>query len=641
MRWSRIRISEALAAAVLVLATVIVCWPWAHSGQHVFVQWDALFTQLALDHMQRSLMGEHGLLSAPFGWPMQDPMTQSDWLLGQALLGLPLRLIGATPYRLHNLLVVLGLFGTAWGCHRLAHSLLGPGQHTWVAGIVGGLSPLHLAHAQHLNLVHHEVAVGGGMLLAGGLMKGRPGFAAAGGLLLGTAAHFGAYIGAQAMLVAGIVLAGCALWRCPGRRTWAFAAAGLLLGLLTVLPVASAYLRAAERYDLWLDPARLDEEVWDPATTLSPTPTAPLHDQLSAGGSPIVPMVPANPGYGVLLLGALGLFTVVRRQERPRRWLLVGVIGAAAALLALGPQLTWNGEGTGIPGPYRLLSWLPGYRGLQAPGRWLALASCALAVFAAAGYKASAARIPWAPARVGLAGGVLALLITETPRTHTSPHWEVTQDGDAQLLSGTTVAGAQYEVFPDEPTCRGTVRSQLWAALDHRRPLAGRTCARHNMALYHYRQLADSWPAQDALILFQITGVRVVVEHPPYNAAEPSGASCRRQQRHRICVLDDPLSTPLLPPAAIQEDPAGPVIGLRWPRDMKASEFEVRCPDQWQTKIRLAPWRIVTDLRHGGHGEELEIFFDQPCDGTPAGMPGDPVFLYADPDHDAAPWLTP
>ena len=231
MRRPQIQIREALALGVLVLATVILCWPWALSGQHVFVQWDALFTQLALDHLQRSLVGEQTLLSAPFGWPMQDPMTQSDWLLGQALLGLPLRLFGTSPARIHNLLILAGLFGTAWGCHRTAHALLGPGPHTWVAGIIGGLSPLHMAHAQHLNLVHHEVMVVGGLLMAVGLMKGRIVHAAAGGLMLGTAAHFGAYMGAQALLVAAVVMGCCAAWRKTSWRPWAMAIGGLFLGL--------------------------------------------------------------------------------------------------------------------------------------------------------------------------------------------------------------------------------------------------------------------------------------------------------------------------------------------------------------------------------------------------------------------------
>lgn len=93
----------------------------------------------------------------------------------------------------------------------------------------------------------------------------------------------------------------------------------------------------------------------------------------------------------------LALVALVKRPQRARPWLLFAVL---CVLLALGPSLKWLGQrhfteyGLTIMMPYAVLTALPGFEFMRAPGRFMMIGSVALAVSAAFGLTWLLQRFP-------------------------------------------------------------------------------------------------------------------------------------------------------------------------------------------------------------------------------------------------------
>ncbi len=614
---------ELAALLVLGAAALLAGRPWACSGDQVFIQRDALFSLLAVEHLQEVLVGSRPWDAAWLGWPMQPGFAQADWMAGQALLARPLAFLGMHPLDVYELLVLLGLLATAWACHRTASALLGPGPHTWLAGIIGGLGPLQLSHAQHLNLVHHEWAVGGGLVLALGLTRQRPRVAALGGLLLGLSFQFGLYMGLHAALVGFIVLAVGVVARRPGWRCALASIGGAALGLSLFLPVALAYTHFAATQGATLDPGEVVAESWDLAATLGPMVDAWLHRPLVQEGARRL-MDPPNPGYSVLLLAGIGLWQVRRGGWA---WASIALVGTVAALLALGPRPAWGGEPIGVPGPYALLSLLPVGDALRAPARWLALANIAAGLLAAAGVMRLTLRLPGALRPVLVVVCALAVL-GETPTAESGSRQQL----EPPLLYADLDAvpeGPVYEHF--QPTvdgcgCEGSPR--LAAAIAHGRPLVGGRWARETPALRELENLAGRWPAAEAAELIRILGVPVVIEHPPVLGPPPQGAACQRVDVHRLCVVEPLYQGGLPDETAVEPLGTGPVVGLRFLSPPTQRRLEIRCERErpWRTSTR--PWRLVASLRHGQEPPWVDVYLPTACATLPEVSEGSPLPLY-------------
>lgn len=614
---------EWLAVGVIAAATLWACWPL--SALRAFPKTrDAIFPLLALERIQDALLGRGDPWSIGLAWPAPGSVTQSDWLLGEAVLALPLRAIGLDPLLVGPVLALLGLFGTAWAVHRLAVLLLGPGPHTWVAGIAGGLSPTQLLHLQHVNLVHHELTVAAAALLGVGLAGRRPGVACAGGLLLACSAHFGAYLGIHTAVVGGIVVAALALTRQGSARAWLAAAGGAALGGATLLPVAAAYVDVAVRFGTWFDLSNLRAESWDLARTLAPVPTIPLHaDWLGVQGRPVVD--PPNPGYVAAALAGLGLWGL--RRGAGVRWAWGAVLATAlvAGLLALGPELVWDGQPTGVPGPYRLFAALPGMRGIRSPARWLAVAFLALALPAGLGARLL---LGWVRARVGgvaagvAAAGLVGALLAETPQVQDEGRAADLVLEDVYRPLDELAPGALLDLALLSPRRDGCGEPlALRAAIFHGRALVGGMFARRIPELEGVYAVAQTWPSPDALELLAAIGVVAVIEHTPSGDAPP-GATCEWAGDHRLCRLDGPTRAPLPTADSVQVAGAGPVVGLRYPaRTPLPASIDVACGRD-RHAAGAATWRALSELRHGAGGP-VDILFAEPCEKrVAASVPG-------------------
>ena len=101
--------------------------------------------------------GEHALLSAPGNLfqsncfaPAKDALAFSEPLLGFAVAGLPLRMLGGSPVLVHNLLFLLGLSISVWCVVRLSRRLGLPPAVAFAGALAAGSSAVVAGHLSHL-----------------------------------------------------------------------------------------------------------------------------------------------------------------------------------------------------------------------------------------------------------------------------------------------------------------------------------------------------------------------------------------------------------------------------------------------------------------------------------------------------------
>lgn len=622
--WRHPAAVEGRAFAVLVAATTWACRPWAWDRDLVFGQWDALFSLVVLDRLQDALLGRGDWREAPLAWPVPHGSTQADWMLGQAVLGLPLRLVDVDALGQHPLLVFLGLLLTAWAFHRVASALLGPGPHTWVAGIVAGLNPMQGVHAQHLNLVFHGWMGLGALLLGAGLARARRGMAFAGALVLVLGGHFGLYLLGHQVLVGVVVAAGAFLAGFRDRRAWAAVAVGGGLGLLTFVAPARMYLDVAGRYDAWVDADTLVRESWDLARTLALVRFAPLHEGLAAlRGVEIPPgtLDPANPGYLALGLAGIGALALRRVGRERWTWGVVGVTLVLALLLALGPDPTWNGRFLGVGGPYRLLALLPGASGLRAPARWLEVAFAALALLSAAG-----ARVLLGTGRLRVsvvAGLLLAGIAAEIPRSEAQSRHLLDLPEIYQDLAGRPPGPVFDALMEQTATCTCTQGHRLVSTLVTGRPLAGgRGYARSLEALQTFHVQGTTWPRDPAVSLFRMTGVRYLLQHPPFAGDPPPDATCDLVDGHRLCLLPAPTVDRVPGPGEISPEGGGPVVGLRWERRIPVDGVTLTLQDGSFLQVPRSSAAVLDEVLGGTPGEAFVVLFPPQDEAPWSTIPG-------------------
>lgn len=497
--------SARLSAFALLLA---VLWVGRHAfhPELGFIQRDALFSDIALQHLQDVVLHGGDWRMTPLAWPLPNTITQTDWMAGEALVGLPLRAFALDPVRIYALVSLIGLLATTFACDRVAAALLGEGVHTWVAGLVGGLAPAQILHAQHVNLVWHGFGPLAALALVAGLRRDRPSYAALGGALGLVAFHFGAYVGIHAVTILGVTALYSAVYAGGSRRTWVAAGIGAGLAALTLAPVAQVYVgaSAAARFDL----AELAGESLDMRH-----PATPALDPLFQGVTQIV-------------LFTLGVWTMRRAGWM---WAAAGVLVLVPIVLALGPYVVWDGRAL-VAAPWAwVVTLVPPLESLRAPARWVMVSALAASPFVAAGVQRLTA---WRP----LLGWITLLgVLVELPPMGLRRLASVEPGPGYALLYASTVPGPVYDSLGRG--CRETGEQKLRAALHHKRPLVGGIFARQTPELAAANHAADGWPRPEAVAWLRANGVHLVFEHPPLKDLPP-GYRCEEASGHRLCELD-------------------------------------------------------------------------------------------------------
>ncbi len=527
--WAR----ELAALGVLIAALGLLVWPALQDGRRGLGQFDASFTQLATEHLQDVLLSGASWRDAPLGWPVGYGTAHADWQAAQALLGLPLRLLEIDPSRAALLIGLAGLLATAWAGHRLAAALLGPGPHTWLAGVLLGFGTVAMSHLHHVNLIHHELMLLGALALGAGLQEDRPRWAGLGAAALMLGFHLGIYMGLHDLLAGASVAGAAAAARLGSGRSWRAAGLGAALAAITVWPVLDFYGDA----DAWLGASLREAEVrtggWDLSTFFTANADAWLQERLLG---PATTRFPGNPGFLALLLALVGLREA--RRLGPRwAWGAVLGFGLVSFALSLGPELRWRGESLGVPGPYALVAKLSGLSELREPKRLRLLVFMATGLLSAAGLKVLLARLPgWSRAPATLL--TLGVALAETPAPGTVDLGRVFLPEAYQVIDQLPGEGALWErrqVIAGQ-SCACETGTMLRAALLHQRPLVGVSFARQCDAIDRLKARFEAWPSPSAAAVLEGAGVALVLEHPPVLEQTPPGWQCQIFGDHRLCA---------------------------------------------------------------------------------------------------------
>jgi len=607
------------------------------SADYAFPNRDTGFNVVVFDHLQRSFRGGLDWSGAPIAWPFSGGSALADWMAGPAALTLPFHHLGVSPHTTYMIASLLGLLLTALVVQEISRRLVGPGIHTVIAGVLGGLAPLQLAHAHHVNLVHHELAVAAAAFLAAGLVQRRPVLMFLAGLASGLSFHFGVYVG----LHAGVAVVAVSLALVRGldqlpRLILAFGL-GVLVVAATLVAPAEMYLEARSQFSAVVPVQEIVQDSWDPLELLSLTPDAPAHElvrQLIPASDSGAPVDPANPGFLALLL-ALVAIPVLRRSPLRRYWGAILLTGAFGAVIALGPVPSVAGFHSPVPGPHRLLEMLTGGN-LRSPSRWLVLMQMAVGLVASAG---AGFLIQQAPSRFRLPAGValVALVCLELPTTSAAPVRALLPSRAYAALDDIDLESPLYERIQSRSQALSSAR--LFAAPYHGRPLVGGHYARFSDSLQILNRTLATWPSSTAIELLRILDVQLVLEHPPLSSSPPVGPECRLVGEHRLCTL--PRRSGSIPcTESVATEGSGPVIGVRWLVNPQSEDVSVACGGAEPESYGVSPWLIASRLRHDVSRAPLEIFLDTPCPTQPVVSDGIVVSLHLAPSSTCR-WLPP
>ncbi len=517
---------EAIAAITITLIGAAVLAPAFPFGRSLAGHRDALFSAVAVEHVRRSLVGDVQLLSSPLGWPVPDRLALTDWFGLQGLLSVPLRAMGIDAISGYTMLSVVGLGLSAWILYRMATALLDFGPEGAVVGLFVGFGSVSVAHLGHANLVTHWPGLLGLLLLGLGLHRRRVWMAAVGGGCVGLAVHGGFYVGAHLGVPIIVLLLTAAAFRASSWKTICAGFAGWAAGLMTALPVATVYARAAASWDAEISMSERVHTSLDPLRLILPDGRLWLHGLLGADW-PAGTLEPQTDGYAAFALAMLGGVVVLRKRS-DLRWVWLAVLGTLCAtwLLALGPEIRIGGVSLGS-GPALLVEPLAGR--MRAPARWLVISQMCLGLFGAAGWK----RI-WDLGRPGRLAAVLIVpvVLMEKARPEIVPAdtfevptvYEHVLRGDGPIVD---LVGRRCSCYDG---------ARVTAVATHQRPVVGGRFARPSRELDSVNELAGRWPGASAVAYFDALGVDLVIDHRGKRPT-PDGWVCDEvDDEHRVCT---------------------------------------------------------------------------------------------------------
>ncbi len=147
---SPLRVGFALVAFTLLTLAVFRPTPGELSGTLPAAggsSADALLLTWAMDHVSRTLFADpRALFDAGIFHPLRDALALGDHMIGQALLGLPIRLAGGGPLLAYNLLSLASYAAGGTAMFAYARSVVGGGVVPGlVAGIVFAFTPYRFA----------------------------------------------------------------------------------------------------------------------------------------------------------------------------------------------------------------------------------------------------------------------------------------------------------------------------------------------------------------------------------------------------------------------------------------------------------------------------------------------------------------
>ncbi|MFC5748417.1 hypothetical protein [Actinomadura rugatobispora] len=444
---SRARVSEPAVAGAFLLASVLVyARLWAAPGRRYLVnggqdqhQWEWFFavTARAVVHLDDPLFTH--LQNAPLG---------VNLMANTVMLGVSIPLAPVTlafgPSATWAVVLTGGLASTGFAWYRLLHRRLGRSRPA--AAIGGGLCAFAPAVVSHANAHPNFVVLAVIPLIVDRLLalwRGeRP---VRDGVLLGLLVTYQVFLGEEALLLAATGLLVFGLAYAAARPEALRAAARPLLTGLGVAAALSLALTIHPLLQQFTGPQSYRSLLHGPSG--NDLMALPALAERSLGGPSTVGPVAAstteqNAFFGWPLL-VLVVVLVIWMRRQPAA-LALGVVALVSAVLSLGPEIIVRGEGTGIAGPWLLLSRLPLYESvLESRMAMICVPAMAILIATATDQVAGVARAapwraaPWRAAPLRMVWGIVLVqallpiaprpLLAEdrpaTPAFFTEGHW--------------------------------------------------------------------------------------------------------------------------------------------------------------------------------------------------------------------------
>jgi hypothetical protein len=341
--------------------------------------------------------------NAPAFYPSPGVFAFSENLLGLAPIAWPIITLTKSPLLAYNASFLLSYVLSGLGAYLLGWVLTRRHDAAFLAGLAFAFAPYRLSHAHHLQLLSSywmPVAIASLHLY---LEDARPRWAvlfAVSWLLQALACGYYLF---YLTVFAGLWLAWFAVRRLAWRAAIVLAACWLAAAAV-LAPVLLGYKRIQGDYGFKRSPVEIVNYSADVAGLWSVAPESLAWSWLGGGASSESQQF---PGATAIVLAAAALALAVRRGEPAGSAVAFYVFaGCLMWSLSLGPRPALHGAALGVPGPYAMLAWLPGFDGMRVPARlWMvsvvclsACAALALARIESAGTR----RVVFAAAALGL-----------------------------------------------------------------------------------------------------------------------------------------------------------------------------------------------------------------------------------------------
>ena len=503
------------AAALYTVLTAALTWPLV-ARLHTMDAGDSAFFAWAIGWERHALATDpERLPHGPIFHPLRYTMGFDEPILGTSVLVAPLAVFTDDAVFLFNVARLLTFLLSALTAYLLARDLgCGEGP-ALLAGAAFAFNPIRTDQLAHLSTLGSQWLPLVLLVLRRYFAGGRWPDALLAGLLFALATYACGYHGLIALAVlppAALIL----LWGRWRLLPGAFAGAGLAAVLL--LPLYVMHKRG-------LDPLGYERGTGETvvySAALESFLATTSWNRVWGGVTGEFRSTNANnlfPGLVLPVLVGAGVVWLWREGRRPGRdALALAAMGAAAALVALGPELRVMGQVLG-PGPFALARELvPPFRMIRVPSRAGIFIALALAMLAAKALALWRPRLPRVAALTGLA--LAETLIVPIPM----PAWAQVVDSrkPPPEVYGWLAAQPGEPVVVELPILdiygifqRPAYHESIYLIHQtrHWKPLANGYAGIEPAPYVDLRQRARRFPSADALAAFRERGVRYVILH--------------------------------------------------------------------------------------------------------------------------------
>jgi len=527
---------ESALFVLFSLVTLFMTWPWAASlRDHVADRDDSyLLSWMLWWDWHATVTQPLRLFDANIFYPLKETLALSEHGYGIALHVFPLLALGVAPLTAHGVALLLGFALSGYGLFRLARTVTGSTSASLVAGFAFAFLPyrFHLiTHLPYLFAGWIPLALESVVLFARRRTPGRAAWMFA-------AVTMNALVSIHWLVLTLIPLGATAAILAVrerslrDRRFWVLGGAAALASGLVLFPFLYPYRVVSRRYGF----VRSAEETAHYSARPIHWLTVDAKHRVWGGRVPGDPDTPPEkclfPGLALLALPIVGLASLARRRqptggapgERDAIW--IGLVWASAGFL--------GSLGMNTPFHRFLFEHFEIFRAIRVPARCAMVGDVGLALMAAAGCLALAARLPEGGLRRGLPA-LLALLVLAEERTAplSLVRGEPEPDEVSRELARLPASGGVLQLPSGLP--HGNNLYTLRSA-DHRKPLVNSTSGFTPPHVRRIEELTNRPDPDPALLdLIETLPVSYVVVRESWLSV------AQRPGLHRL--LDDALSS--------------------------------------------------------------------------------------------------